>query len=269
MKSFKRFFREDKDAENRLTRAKSAYMAGPAMQNFTGLKDDPSDALDMPFGRGGMNMAAPKATTTQTTPQNRPASKPPDLSRIEKVGEKPIHLFQTEKGSTYAHYGDGTTIRDKAQGIHAGEAGIQPRSGRTIYVHKDDLSKIQGHQQDANRPTEFIPHPEKAGEVAVRSLADKGDTSLKNMSGIQDFKKGDIFGSAPYKTTPEVDHHPLEIWDSQPMYKKMDDGSRIQNNVHFGDSISNVASPKDVSRITSGWGSKGSKGNVTFPKGND
>ena len=49
---------------------------------------------------------------------------------------------------------------------------------------------------------------------------------------------------------------PLEIWHSQPIIKKLDDGREIQNNVHFGHRIVNMAGEEDLARITKDWAKK-------------
>ena len=134
---------------------------------------------------------------------------------------QPTQLFTTAKGSTYAHYPDNTTIRDKMpRPEHPGEGGIQMRSGRTIYMEPGHVNVIGGIDQNKEIPTRFQPVPGQPGMAANQLTDDWGP-----------YKSGQFLRPAvPYKTSPEIGLSPVEIWGTQ-------DGNTI---THYGNEITDM-----------------------------
>jgi len=134
---------------------------------------------------------------------------------------QPTQVFTTAKGSTYAHYPDSTTIRDKMpRPEHPGEGGLQLRSGRTIYMDPNHVNAIGGIDQNQDIPTRLEPIPNQPGMVGNKLTDDWGP-----------YKAGQFLNPVvPYQTSPQVGLSPVEMWGSQ-------DGRTI---THYGNEITHM-----------------------------
>jgi hypothetical protein len=138
------------------------------------------------------------------------------------------HLFETERGSKYAQHADATTTRNRSGAAHSDTTeGMQPRSGKTIYMNPTAAQNIAGIFQNAEMGTKLVPVMDAEGKPTGKAALDL----------IQDFgpkKAGTRLGTAPYSTTPAVGMVPVEIMNSQ---SPVGDSGR---GVHFGTKITNV-----------------------------
>jgi hypothetical protein len=146
----------------------------------------------------------------------------PNYSSVKNASkDEPSALYQTAKGSTYAHYSDSTSIRDKLpRPEHPGEQGIQPRSRKTIFMNPEDVNRVAGIHQNAGMGTSFVPHPEKQNTVVLQHSEDYGPR-----------KKGEyVRGTeAPFSLTPSLGMHPVEIMNPH-----------SPKGVHFGNAITHI-----------------------------
>lgn len=209
------------ESEENLQRVRNDMMGKPAVPQISGMKDDPSSFLNPTPGMVG------GAASRSISPSSSSSSKAPDYSNVMRASsaahpkETPTYRYQTGKGSTYVHYGDNTSIRDKmARPEHPGESGIQPRSNKTIYMDRDSIDRVGPVHQNPGMRTSFIPHPTKPGHVALQHGEDYGPR-----------KTGELVrgAEAPYSLTPKVGLHPVEVMD--PHHHK---------GVHFGSPITHL-----------------------------
>ena len=147
---------------------------------------------------------------------------------LNTVGEEPEHMYKTARGSTYAHYKDNTTVRNRSGAAHKDKSeGLQPRSGRPVYMHPDDVSKIAGMYQNSELSTTFKPSSydkeTKTGKVALTHTEDYGPK-----------KAGTVIHEASFTTKPAVGLTPVEIYRSES--PKGDSGRGI----HWGNKITEV-----------------------------
>jgi hypothetical protein len=147
---------------------------------------------------------------------------------LNTVGEEPEHMYKTARGSTYAHYKDNTTVRNRSGAAHKDKSeGLQPRSGRTVYMHPDDVSKVAGMYQNSELSTAFKPSSydkeTKTGKVALTHAEDYGPK-----------KAGTVIHEASFTTKPAVGLAPVEIYRSES--PKGDSGKGI----HWGNKIIEV-----------------------------
>jgi len=136
-------------------------------------------------------------------------------------------VFKTKRGSTYAHHLDATTTRNRSGKNHKDPStGIQPRSGRTIFMDPRDVNKVAGVYQNAEMATRFVPIMEEGkptGKVGLQLMEDYGS-----------LKAGSMLETVDYSTRPAVGSTPVEIWGSESPMK--DTGK----NIHFGNVITEV-----------------------------
>ena len=75
-------------------------------------------------------------------------------------------LFKTARGSTYAHFNDGSTIRDRSGVNHVDTTtGQQGRSTRTIYMKPDAFTRLG--VQGSTPPMQLVPD----GPNAVKAVS--------------------------------------------------------------------------------------------------
>ena len=149
-------------------------------------------------------------------------------------------LFKTERGSTYAHHANATTTRNRSSENHSDKTqGLQPRSGKTVFMAPKDIEVIGGYFQNPDMATKFTPLFDKdgkpTGKAAVTLLEDYGPK-----------KAGTVLYEAGYQTKPVVGAAPVEIYKSDS--KTGDTGKGI----HFGNKIVEV-----YERPQSGGGGEG------------
>ena len=151
---------------------------------------------------------------------------PEGIDNIESV-------FKTQRpnqpegvGSTYAHFSDATTVRNRSSAGHKDPTeGLQAKSGRTIFMDPKDINRL-GAFQNPDSHTSFMPVMENGkptGQVALRYEEDYGPK-----------KAGTVIHQAPYEMKPKVGLAPVEIWNSKSPIGSAGEG------VHFGNTISEV-----------------------------
>lgn len=136
-------------------------------------------------------------------------------------------VFKTGRGSTYAHHTDNTTTRNRSGANHKDTStGVQPRSGKTVFMDPKDVNNIAGLYQNAEMGTKFVPLLENGkptGQAALQLMEDYGPK-----------KAGTTMVQAPYKVQPEVGLHPVELYGSESPV-----GSSGKN-IHWGNAITEV-----------------------------
>lgn len=147
---------------------------------------------------------------------------------LKAVKEEPEHMFRTERGSVYGHYKDNTTVRNRSGEKHKDKStGIQPRSGKTVYLQPNDVNKISGIFQNPEMSTKFIPtsydKETKTGRVGLVLTEDYGPK-----------KVGTVLHETSFTTKPQVGLSPVEIYRSES--PRGDSG----HGVHWGNRITEV-----------------------------
>lgn len=138
------------------------------------------------------------------------------------------HLFRTERGSTYAQTLEGQTIRNRSGEKHTDKStGLQPKSGKTVYMDKNSTTTLAGWLQNADSATKLVPEFDANGKP----------TGKANVVLIEDYgprKAGLVVASGSYTTTPAKGLYPVEIMRSESPV-----GDRARN-IHFGNAITEV-----------------------------
>ena len=142
--------------------------------------------------------------------------------------------FKTSKGSVYDVFDDSTTVRNRAERGDSESVGIQPRSGKTIYMTREGIDELGPLFQNTEIPVQFVPvEGDKAKLVYTRDYGPR-------KAGM------DASPEVPYTLDPEVGLHPVEILDSK---------NTNSRNIHFGNDItvveSNVPSTKATNKQVS------------------
>lgn len=152
-----------------------------------------------------------------------------DYESILKVaGEEPEYMYRTERGSAYGHFKGNTTIRNRSGEKHKDKStGIQPRSGKTVYLQPNDVNKISGIFQNPEMSTKFIPtsydQESKSGKVGLVLAEDFGPK-----------KAGTVLHETSFTTVPKVGLNPVEIYKSES--PRGDSGM----GVHWGNKITEI-----------------------------
>ena len=155
-------------------------------------------------------------------------AKSPDDIIAEQRAAAPAKTFTTAKGSTYDAFGDGTTVRDRAERGDGEVSGVQPRSQQTVFMTKEAAIEIGPLFQNTQIPTELVIDGNKA------KLVHKEDYGPKKAGS-------DASATVTLSTEPEVGLQPVEIMDTS------NDNSR---NIHFGSEITEVSSVDADQAIT-------------------
>ena len=140
------------------------------------------------------------------------------------LSAEPVKTFTTAQGSTYEAFGDGTTVRDRAERTRFGQpdgesSGPQPRSQQTIFMNSDAVMEIGGLFQNTEVPTELV-----VGD---------GTAKLVLREDVGPRKAGDDYSqTVTFSTEPEVGFQPVEIYDTT---------NENERNVHFGNKITEVS----------------------------
>jgi hypothetical protein len=150
-------------------------------------------------------------------------------SLLKLPGSEDIELlFRTGRGSTYAYYKDNTTTRNRSSEKHTDKStGIQPRSGKTVFMSEDSVNRIAGLFQNPDMATRFIPVLDKEGKPT-------GKAKLELLEDYGPRKAGSTLAIVDYKTKPEVGLSPVEVYASE---SKTGDSGRY---IHFGNKITEV-----------------------------
>jgi hypothetical protein len=147
---------------------------------------------------------------------------------LNAIGEEPEYLFKTERGSSYAHYPDNSTVRNRSGAGHRDTTeGLQPRSGKTIYMDPRDVDKVAGLFQNpelgtAFKPTEYDKET-KSGKAALTFTEDFGPK-----------KAGTVVQEVTFTTVPRRGYAPVEINRSE---SPVGDTGR---GIHWGTTITEV-----------------------------
>jgi len=137
-------------------------------------------------------------------------------------------MFRTSRGSTYAHFPDATTVRNRSGAAHSDVSeGVQPRSGKTVFMNPKDVDSMAGIFQNTEMATKLVPEFDKVGKATGRVI-------LQLTENYGPRKAGEVLHTAPYTTKPSVGQNPVEIYKS---VSPMGDAGR---GVHFGNSITEV-----------------------------
>lgn len=136
-------------------------------------------------------------------------------------------VFKTERGSTYAHHADATTTRNRSGEKHKDKStGIQPRSGKTVFMSPADVSVVGGFFQNPDMATKIVP--------AVKDGKPTGKAQVVLLEDYGPRKAGSVIAEVPYTTKPQVGLSPVEIYKSE---SPIGDTGR---GVHFGNKITEV-----------------------------
>ena len=139
-------------------------------------------------------------------------------SQNDETSKNSKVTFKTSKGSSYEVHKDGTTTRNKSyHAEHGGDEGLKPRSSKTVYVTKDDLSKldlVQAIHPDSDNGAKFgIVH--EGDKIGVASYDKEGNGNIVKRTIVKP------------ETEPKVGLYPVELWNghTQP---------------HFGNEITEI-----------------------------
>ena len=159
---------------------------------------------------------------------------------LQAVGEEPEYLYRTERGSAYGHYADNSTIRNRPGAGHRDTTeGLQPRSGKTVYMSPQDVDRMAGLFQNAEIGTAFRPvEYNKETKTGTATLALTDDYGPK--------KAGTTLHSASFTTVPIKGMIPVEINKSESPIGSSGRG------IHWGTKITEV-----IPRGTGGGGMGG------------
>ena len=153
------------------------------------------------------------------------------------------YLYRTERGSTYAHLPNSQTIRNRSSEKHKDKTtGIQPKSGKTVYVDKPSTAALAGWLQNADVATQLLPEIGADGKPT-------GNAQIKLLEDYGPKKAGSVVAKVPFTTKPKVGLHPVEIYKSESPVGDTGKG------VHFGTAITEV--------LEGGLGRKSPQGSST------
>jgi len=147
---------------------------------------------------------------------------------LNAVGEEPEYLYKTLRGSAYGHYADNSTVRNRSgEGHRDKTVGLQPRSGKTVYMAPEDVNRMAGLFQNSEIATQFMPSTydkeTKTGKAALTFAEDFGPK-----------KAGSVIHEAPFTTIPKTGLLPVEINRSS---SPVGDSGR---GIHWGNPITEV-----------------------------
>jgi hypothetical protein len=138
------------------------------------------------------------------------------------------YMYRTERGSTYAHLPGNQTIRNRSSEKHRDKTtGVQPKSGKTVYVDKPSTAALAGWLQNADVATQLLPEIGKDGKPT-------GNAQIKLLEDYGPKKAGSVVAKVPFTTKPDVGLHPVEIYRSESPVGDTGKG------VHFGTAITEV-----------------------------
>ena len=138
------------------------------------------------------------------------------------------YMYRTERGSTYAHLPGNQTIRNRSSEKHKDKTtGVQPKSGKTVYVDKPSTAALAGWLQNADVATQLLPEIGADGKPT-------GNAQIKLLEDYGPKKAGSVVAKVPFTTKPSVGLHPVEIYRSESPVGDTGKG------VHFGTAITEV-----------------------------
>jgi len=153
---------------------------------------------------------------------------------LNTLQEDPDFLFRTSRGSTYAHLPDATSIRNRSGSGHRDKTtGLQPRSGKTIFMNPKDAMQMGGVFQNPDIGTYLRPS-------SFDKSTGTGKVGLELMDDYGPRKKGSLFYEADFSVRPEVGKIPVEINRSQSPIGSSGSG------IHWGTPITEVIPKEDI-----------------------
>jgi hypothetical protein len=165
------------------------------------------------------------------------------ISKILKAapsGTDILNTFKTSRGSAYAHHADNTTTRNRSGAMHRDTTeGVQPRSGKTIFVDPKDANMVGGLFQNTDMSTKVVPKFDSKGV----HIPGKAELQLAEDFGPR--KAGTVLHEFSYGTNPKVGSNPVEIYRSESPIGNAGTG------IHFGTAITEVT-PQVVTKKAGG-----------------
>ena len=162
------------------------------------------------------------AAATGAQEQTTEAATLPDYTPFEGMPGVTA-TFRTARGSTYAMFDDGTSLRNRSgEGSADTTTGLQPRSGVTVFMTSDQVDAIGTQVQNKYISTQLVPDAVN-NTVSVVATRSEGDVQA-----------GRVLATANFSRTPKVGLTPVEIFNNQ---SPAGDAGR---NVHFGNVITEV-----------------------------
>lgn len=157
-------------------------------------------------------------------------------------------------GSTYAHFEDQTTQRNRSGENHVDKTtGMEPRSAKTVYMDDRALRAIQSWLEDRNASTKLVPvigedgkPTGKARVVALETFTQQPtrtvDGKLVAVGPPVVYKAGQAISEVPYSTKPVKGMYPVEILGSNKGAFVASPKGEIasERNVHYGSKIVQV-----------------------------
>ena len=164
--------------------------------------------------------AKEKAAEEKTAEEkNKPTKK---KKPTKKPTDEVISTFTTAKGSTYTRYSDSTTIRNRAERGDKEGSGVQPRSGKTVYMTYDDANSFGRLFQK--------------GERGAYKLVPDSKNNTARLVFVKNYDSKKIGDNAtdpvPFFIEPKVGLIPIEIVNSI---------NTKPRNIHFGSPITEVS----------------------------
>jgi len=155
-------------------------------------------------------------------------------------------LYRTARGSTYAHFTDQTSQRNRSgEGHQDKTTGLQKRSVKTVYMKPEALNAVGTWFQNPDVSTKLDPVLDKDGKQTGRAQVKLVEpytyqpTKLVNGKFVKvgepvTMQAGRVVAEVPYDRTPAKGLHPVEIYQSQSPKGTKGEG------VHFGSRITEI-----------------------------
>ena len=160
------------------------------------------------------------------------------LKRISLDESLPVS-FKTSRGSTYKHFNDGSTFRNRADDQQKDVFVPQPIAPKTIFMSNNDTNKV-GPLFTSRDPGlyQFTPIEGQEGTAQLVFTKNYGNPDHPNFK-----KAGDAVPNTEVSFTmePKVGDHPIEIYESTNNNGALG-GPRVS--IHFGSEITEVFDDK-------------------------
>ena len=151
-------------------------------------------------------------------------------------------------GSTYAHFEDQTTQRNRSGENHADKTvGMQPKTVKTIYVNPQAANALGTWLEDTRYSTRLDPVLDKDGKQAGRARVVVVEPFTQQKHKVvggkfipegspKNYPSGYVLAEVPYERTPAKGLYPVEIYNSNsPKGVKAS-----EHGIHFGSKITEV-----------------------------